>query len=182
MATKAPTSKANEGQSAIDLDEVDRCILALLSEDGRLSARDLAARACIGRATAHSRLRRLQEQGVIKRFSAVVDPAKVGAGLAAYVQVKINQHAWRTVREAVAGMPGVEHVSLVSGDFDLIVLVRVHDPRDLRDVVLEKLHATPGVAATRTTFVLDEVEGAGLFARVSRPQGGLRLRSGETGT
>jgi DNA-binding Lrp family transcriptional regulator len=159
------------------LDDLDRRILALLTEDGRASVREVAERACIGRATAHSRIKRLRDMGVIKRFSVVVDPARVGAGLAAFVHIRINQHAWRKLREVVAELPGVEHVSLVSGDFDLIVLVRAHDPSELRDVVLERLHTLEGVAATRTTFILDEVEGAGLFpsggaGALSPPPGG----------
>jgi DNA-binding Lrp family transcriptional regulator len=149
--------------STVSLDSVDRRILDLLTRDGRASVREVAEKVCIGRATAHSRIRRLQEEGVIRRFTVVVDPRKVGAGLAAYVQIRIDQHGWKALREYVAELPGVEHVALVSGDYDLIALVRVHDPSDLRDVVLERLHAIDGVTATRTTFVLDEVEGVGLF-------------------
>ena len=147
----------------IELDAVDRRILELLTRDGRASVREVAEQACIGRATAHSRIRRLQEDGVIRGFTVQVDPRRVGAGLAAYVHIKIDQHSWKALREYVAELPGVEHVALVSGDFDLIALVRVHDPSDLRDVVLERLHAIEGVTATRTTFVLDELDGVGLF-------------------
>jgi DNA-binding Lrp family transcriptional regulator len=146
-----------------DLDPIDRRILEVLTRDGRTPVREIAAQLNIGRATAHNRLRRLQEDGVVERFTVVVDPRKVGAGLAAYVHIRIDQHSWKELRQFVAELPGVEHVALVSGDFDLIVLVRVHDPSDLRDVVLERLHAIDGVTATRTTFVLDELAGAGLF-------------------
>ncbi|MGH9170125.1 MAG: Lrp/AsnC family transcriptional regulator [Acidimicrobiales bacterium] len=143
------------------LDAVDRQILEVLSSDGRASVREIAERVRIGRATAYSRLERLQSSGVIRGYSVVVDPRRAGAGLAAYVYVKIDQHGWRAVGQIVARLPGVEHVSLVSGEFDLLVLVRVHDPSDLRDVVLEQLHAIDGVTATQTTFVLDELDGPG---------------------
>ncbi len=150
-------------QASVALDAIDWRILELLNADGRISVREIAQQLAIGRATAHTRLRRLVDEGVIRRFSVVVDPRRVGAGLAAYVMIKIDQHGWRALREFVAELPGVEHVALVSGDFDLIVLVRVHDPSDLRDVVLERLHAIDGVTSTRTTFVLDELDGVGLF-------------------
>jgi len=146
---------------AVPLDAIDRRILQLLSSDGRASVREVAERARIGRATAYNRIRRLQDSGVIRGFTVVVDPRKAGPGLAAYVYVKIDQQGWRTLGNVVAALPGVEHVALVSGEFDLLVLVRVHDPSDLRDVVLEQLHAIDGVTATQTTFVLDEVDGAG---------------------
>jgi DNA-binding Lrp family transcriptional regulator len=163
------------------LDAVDRRILDLLSGDGRASIRQIAARAEIGRATAYNRIQRLQETGVIRGFTVVLDPRKVGTGLAAYVYVKIDQHGWRTLGRVVAGLPGVEHVALVSGEFDLLVLVRVRDPSDLRDVVLEQLHAIDGVIATQTTFVLDEVDGmGGLFGDAGGPAGNAR-RGGVTG-
>lgn len=161
------TSKNEPGGDTgnpVELDTVDRRILELLTAEGRLSMREIAQQACIGRATAHNRIRRLRQLGVIRGFTAVLDPRRIGAGLAAYVHIKIDQHSWRALREYVAALPGVEHVALVSGDFDLVMLVRVHDPSELRDVVLERLHAIDGVTATRTTFVLDELPGAGLFA------------------
>lgn len=153
----------SQASIAVPLDPIDRRILELLTRDGRASVREIAEQLCIGRATAHSRLRRLQEEGVVRGYSVRVDPRKVGAGLAAYVHIKIDQHSWKALREYVAELPGVEHVALVSGDYDLIALVRVKDPSDLRDVVLERLHAIDGVTATQTTFVLDELDGAGLF-------------------
>jgi DNA-binding Lrp family transcriptional regulator len=145
----------------VALDAIDRRILDLLSADGRASVREVAERARIGRATAYNRIQRLQSTGVIRGFTVVLDPRRAGAGLAAYVYIKIDQHAWRQLGGLVAELPGVEHVALVSGDFDLLVLVRVQDPSDLRDVVLERLHAIEGVTATQTTFVLDEVDGVG---------------------
>jgi DNA-binding Lrp family transcriptional regulator len=164
MAKMSPTVPPGGTASrlpAVHLDAIDRRILDLLSADGRASVREVAERARIGRATAYSRIQRLQDEGVIGGFTVVLDPRRAGAGLAAYVYVKIDQHAWRTLGHLVAQLPGVEHVALVSGEFDLLLLVRVHDPSDLRDVVLEQLHAIDGVAATQTTFVLDEMNGAG---------------------
>jgi DNA-binding Lrp family transcriptional regulator len=161
MSPLVPPAGAVSSLSAATLDPIDRRILDLLSADGRASVRELAERAGIGRATAYNRIQRLQDAGVIRGFTVVLDPRRAGAGLAAYVYVKIDQHAWRTLGHLVAGLPGVEHVALVSGEFDLLVLVRVHDPSDLRDVVLEQLHAIDGVTATQTTFVLDEMDGAG---------------------
>jgi len=169
MSAATPPPGTVSRAAEVPLDAIDRRILELLSADGRASVREVAERARIGRATAYSRIQRLAEAGVIRGFTVVVDPRRAGAGLAAYVYVKIDQHAWRTLGHDVAALPGVEHVALVSGEFDLLVLVRVHDPSDLRDVVLERLHAIDGVTATQTTFVLDEMDGAGYD--FSAPQG-----------
>jgi DNA-binding Lrp family transcriptional regulator len=161
MSSGSAAGGSSSKTSPVALDAIDRRILDLLSADGRASVREVAERARIGRATAYNRIQRLQSTGVIRGFTVVLDPRRAGAGLAAYVYIKIDQHAWRQLGGLVAELPGVEHVALVSGDFDLLVLVRVQDPSDLRDVVLERLHAIEGVTATQTTFVLDEVDGVG---------------------
>lgn len=157
LPSSAPTSRS----APVALDAVDRRILDLLSADGRASVREIAERAGIGRATAYNRIQHLRDAGVIRGFTVLIDSRRAGAGLAAYVYVKIDQHDWRHIGQLVASLPGVEHVALVSGEFDLLVLVRVQDPSELRDVVLERLHAVDGVTATQTTFVLDEMAGLG---------------------
>jgi DNA-binding Lrp family transcriptional regulator len=139
-----------------DLDETDRRILRELVTDGRLSVNALADRASVSRATAYGRLKRLTDEGVITRFSAVVDPAKVGLPIAALILVNVEQHDWRTARDELAALPGVEYLAFTSGGFDMVLLVRVPDVVALRDVVLVRLQGSPRVRSTQTIFVLDE--------------------------
>jgi len=139
-----------------DLDETDRRILRELVTDGRLSVNALADRASVSRATAYGRLKRLTDEGVITRFSAVVDPAKVGLPIAALILVNVEQHEWRTARDELAALPGLEYLAFTSGGFDMVLLVRVPDMLTLRDVVLVRLQGSPRVRSTQTIFVLDE--------------------------
>lgn len=138
------------------LDEVDRRIVALLQEDGRMSINELARRAAIGRATAYTRLDRLQERGVITGFRAEVDPVAVGHRLAAYVFVDVEQQRWEQARAALVELPGLVHLSLTSGAHDAVLFVRCDDLETLRDVVLVRLHEIPEVRSAQTLFVLDE--------------------------
>lgn len=144
------------------LDAVDRRIVELLTADGRMSINELAAQVHVARATAYSRVERLRESGVITGFAATVDPAKVGYSVAALVLVNVDQSKWRDIREAVASLPGLEYLAFTSGGFDLVLLVRLPDIGDLRDVVLGRLHDIPGIRTTQTIFVLDEVRVAHL--------------------
>jgi DNA-binding Lrp family transcriptional regulator len=144
------------GRMAAPLDDVDRRLLQELQRDGRLSVRELAERATVSRATAYARLDRLVSSGVIRGFTAVVDPVSLGLGLSAYVHVKIAQHSWRDIKDALSRLEHVQHVAFVSGSFDLILLVRARDLAELRDVVLERLHGMPGIESTQTSFLLDE--------------------------
>ena len=138
------------------VDETDRRILEVLQDDGRVSVNELAARVNVSRATAYQRLERLRSDGVITRFTALVDPARIGLGIAALILVNVEQHAWRAARERLRTLPGLRYLALTSGGFDIVLLVRVETVETLRDVVLDRLQAIPEVRSTQTVFILDE--------------------------
>lgn len=141
------------------LDAVDRALLAALRVDGRLSMRELAAQTGIARASAYSRVARLRETGVITGFTTVVDPARAGRPLAAYIHLRVRQQAWKTLRERLLALEGVEHAAQVSGEYDVIVLVRTSGTAALRELVLERLQAMPEVRGTSTSMIFDEASG-----------------------
>lgn len=138
------------------LDATDLDIVAALTADGRLSVNELARRVNVSRATAYARLDRLRTSGVITGFTTVVDQVKLGLPLAVFILLNVDQHAWRTLSEELRQLPGFQYLALTSGEFDMILLVRVADISVLRDVVLVKLSSMPQIRTTRTIFVLDE--------------------------
>jgi len=121
-----------------------------------MSINQLAEHAHISRATAYARLDRLRDTGVVTGFTATVDPDKLGYSVAALVLVNVDQSQWREIRAAVLELPGLEYMAFTSGGFDLVLLVRLPDIGDLRDVVLVRLHDIPGIRSAQTIFVLDE--------------------------
>jgi DNA-binding Lrp family transcriptional regulator len=140
------------------LDSIDLAILRLLRLDGRASIRSVAEQVHISRANAYSRISRLLEEGVIRGFSARVDHERAGQGAAAYIAMTIVQDSWRTVREKLEQVPGVSHIALVSGDFDVLMLVHTIDHRQLRELVMERIQPMPEVLSTRTLLVFEEAE------------------------
>ena len=140
----------------IRLDDVDRLLVDLLVEDGRLSFNELAARASVSRATAYARVARLKAEGVITGFGARVDPAALGLGVTALVLCNVEQHQWADLRDQMRELPGIDYLAFTSGAFDIALLVRVEDVQALRDVVLHQLARMDGVKSTQTVFVLDE--------------------------
>jgi DNA-binding Lrp family transcriptional regulator len=148
-----------DGRSAT-LDDTDRRIVATLRADGRMSMRTLAATLHISRAGAYARVERLQRDGVITGYSAVVDPERYGFGISAYIYLKISQHSWKEVRRRISEIPEVWHGALVSGENDLVLLVRTHDAASLRELVLNTFQAMPDVLSTQTIFILDEMQRA----------------------
>jgi DNA-binding Lrp family transcriptional regulator len=156
MAYDAPSIPEQNGR-IVGLDATDRRIIEALRADGRISMRALAERLHISRAGAYARVERLQREGVITGFTATVDPERMGNGLAAYVYLKVSQHSWKSVREQIAAIAEVEHGALVSGENDLVLLVRTPDAGALRDLVLNRLQGMPEVLSTQTVLIFDEL-------------------------
>ncbi|MCN9242106.1 Lrp/AsnC family transcriptional regulator [Streptomyces sp. NPDC052051] len=138
------------------LDGIDQDILQILQADGRASIRSVAERVHVSRANAYARINRLIEDGVIRGFGARVNHERAGQGTSAYITLKIVQNSWRAVREQLRLLPGASHISLVGGDFDVLLLVHTTDNRALRELVLTKLQAIPEVLSTRTLLVFEE--------------------------
>lgn len=142
----------------MDLDETDQRILAELRRDGRASMSALAEAVHISRANAYARVNRLIDSGVISGFGARIDPVKAGWHSSAYITLSIEQSSWQSVRERLLEIGEVDHMALVGGDYDVILLVRAHDNSDLRRVVLERLQAIPEVRTTKTALIFEDFE------------------------
>jgi len=139
------------------IDDVDRALLSALIDDGRISLTDLAEQVNVSRSTVHARMQRLRDDGVISGFTATVDPAVLGFGVAALVFLDVEQHDWRALRDELAALPGVEYLAMCAGRFDMVMLVRAESIAALRDVLLERIQRMPDVTSTETVLILDEI-------------------------
>lgn len=138
-------------------DTTDETIIDALAEDARTGITEVAARANVSRATAYNRIKRLTDDGVIRGYSVITDHAKRGIGVTALVLVSGSQPDWRANRETLSSYPEVEYCWYVVGSADIVLLVRVSDTNQLRDLILTRLQALPGVTSTQTLTVIDEV-------------------------
>lgn len=142
--------------AASPIDEIDERILDTLERDGRLSLRQVAEAVHISRANAHARVKRLTDNGIITGFSATIDPVARGFGTSAYITANLRQADWRSIRERLRQLPGIAHIALVGGEFDVVMLVRARDNADLRRLVLDEILNIDGVTSTRTLLVFEE--------------------------
>jgi DNA-binding Lrp family transcriptional regulator len=156
MASRTVDESGSDRQMAA-LDDTDRGIVEALRADGRLSMRALADRLHISRAGVYARVERLERDGVITGYSATVDHRKYGRPLSAYVNLKVAQQAWKTLRTRVLAIEDVDHAALVSGEYDIVLLVRTRDVGTLRDLVLTRLQDMPEVLATQTVLIFDDL-------------------------
>jgi Lrp/AsnC family leucine-responsive transcriptional regulator len=147
--------------STENFDGIDVKILRALQSEGRLSNADLAERVNVSAATCHRRTQRLFEEGYITGVRAEVAPSAVGLGAMVMVGVVLDRstpESFGAFEGAVMQLKEVLDCSLVAGDFDYLLKIRVRDMADFNKLHGQKLIALPGVRQTRTFFVMKEVK------------------------
>lgn len=139
------------------LDRIDRAILSLLQEDGSMTNAALAAKIGLTPAPTLERVRKLEREGYIRKYVALVDPAKLGKPVTAFVSVIMRIHGQETdasLRKAVAKLPEVLECHHIAGDEDYLLKVVAASPIDYERFVLGKLMKIAGIEKIKTTFVL----------------------------
>ncbi|MEQ9121391.1 MAG: Lrp/AsnC family transcriptional regulator [Alphaproteobacteria bacterium] len=148
------------------LDAADRRILRALQEDAGLSNVDLARRVGLSPSPCLRRVKALEEAGVIKGRTAVVDPAKVGLPVSVFLQVTLERQIEANLERfdaALARWPEVVEGYLMTGDADYLLRVVVPDLDAYHRFLMDKLTRVDGVASIRSSFALKPVKyGAGL--------------------
>jgi Lrp/AsnC family leucine-responsive transcriptional regulator len=163
ISPSAPaTPPATTATAPHRLDEVDHRILAELSSDGRLSNTDLAHRIGLSASACWTRVRALEESGVIKGYAAIIDRAAIGLPETVVVEVTVDKqkHTGDVLagfEAAIEGMPQVIEASLVAGDFDYYLRVAASSTADYEQFLRAKLYRIPGVRQARSIFILREI-------------------------
>lgn len=150
----------------VTLDRTDLRILQVLQADGRISNQDLAERIALSPAPCLRRVRRLEEAGVIRQYVALLDPDRLGLGLVAYVNVKLEKRAagrggrfaFDDFRDAVQAWPEVVACYSMTGDSDYLMRVHVRDLAHFSRFVMDTLLKAPGVLDVRSSFALERLK------------------------
>lgn len=145
----------------IEMDGFDRAILRELSVDGRVSATELARRIGLSKSPVQTRLKRLEEAGVITGYRAILDPIRVGQAHVAFVEVRLSdtrEAALQAFNRAVLAVPEIEQCHMIASRFDYLLKVRTSDIQDYRRVLAERISALPHVAATSTYVAMEAVK------------------------
>lgn len=143
------------------LDRIDRNIVAALAADGRLSMAALAARVGLSKTPVQARVRRLEQDGYIRGYQAIVDRDRMGEGHVAFVQVKLSDtrsEALDAFNRAVRLVPEIEQCHMIASSFDYLLKVRTRDIAAYRRVLGERISALPHVAQTSTFVAMETVK------------------------
>ncbi|QDL91029.1 Lrp/AsnC family transcriptional regulator [Paroceanicella profunda] len=140
------------------LDRIDRQILGALQKNARLSMAQLGAAVGLSKTPVQARVRRLEAAGIIRGYAALVDPARMGLGHIAFVQVTLSDTrsaALEAFNARVREVPQIVGCHMIAGGFDYLLKVRTKDITGYRRLMGEVISALPHVSHT-TTFVAME--------------------------
>ncbi len=143
----------------------DKEILRILRENARKSTKEIARSAGIPISTAYDRIKRLEADGVIEGYRAVLNPKKLGKGMSAMISLTVNYRSQsgekisqRELAEKIARFSYVEEVHIVAGGNDIMLKVRMADVDELNKFVIDELRNIDGVDKTQTAIILDSVK------------------------
>ena len=143
------------------LDRIDRNILSALASNGRLSMSELAARVGLSKTPVQARVKRLEKDGYIRGYQAIIDRERMGEGHVAFVQVKLSDTrsaALDAFNRSVQAVPEIEQCHMMASSFDYLLKVRTKDIAAYRRVLGERISALPHVAQTSTFVAMETVK------------------------
>lgn len=151
----------NKKHNLKQLDRIDRKILRELQADGRVSNVELARRVGLSPTPCLERVRRLESQGYIQGYTAILEPHYLDASLLVFVEIRLTRTSpqiFDDFKAAVVKLPEVLECHLVTGSFDYLLKARVADMVAYRELLGETLLTLPGVSESRTYVVMEEVK------------------------
>jgi Lrp/AsnC family leucine-responsive transcriptional regulator len=163
------------------LDAIDRRLLAILQENGRLTATELAERVGLTTSPCLRRLRLLEEAGVIRGYTALLDQSQVGLPVSVFVSIKLERQkedALRRFEDAVKDCPEVLECYLMTGPRDYLLRVVASDLQDYERFVKETLTRIDGIANIESSFALGQVKHSNVLPIEGGPRTGRKPRRG----
>lgn len=143
------------------MDEKDSLILEELIKDSRKTTKAIARELDIPRATVHDRIVKMEQKGIIRRYTAVPDYTQLGLGVTAFILVQFEPEkgtSQRDTAEDIALLPGIFEVHMISGEYDMLLKVRGTSMEDIGKLVIDRLREIKGVARTLTCAVFTTVK------------------------
>ena len=135
------------------MDEKDTSILEELMKDSRKTTKAIARELEIPRATVHDRIVKMEQKGVIRKYTAVPDYSQLGLGVTAFILVQFESEkgvSQRDTAEDIADLRGIFEVHMISGEYDMLLKARGSSMEDIGRLVIDRLREIKGVARTLT--------------------------------
>ena len=150
-----------ERQARRELDKIDRNILRILQDEGRISFTELGERVGLSTTPCTERVRRLEREGVITGYTALLNAQHLKAGLLVFVEINLSYKSgdiFEEFRHAVLKLPQVLECHLVSGDFDYLIKARISEMASYRKLLGDILLKLPHVRESKSYIVMEEIK------------------------
>ncbi len=157
--------RSKQADTEETLDRGDLAILRTLRADSRKTLQQISAEVGLASTTCWTRIKRLESQGVIKRYTVELDAARLGFHDSVIVQLTLESHNDETLKafgNALSKIPEVQEAYLVSGDYDYYIRIAVRGTRDYERLLRETLYKIPGIRHSKSSFVLRVLKEANL--------------------
>lgn len=148
----------------MNIDEKDKKILEVLTENSSLSTKAIAKKTKIPITTVHNRITKLKQEGIIKKYTLKLDEQKLGRNIFSYILLKVDnkelkekQLSQEELAKKIKKEQGVDEISIVAGGSDIILKVGVKDIEELNEFVVKKLRSYDGVESTSTMVILKDI-------------------------
>jgi DNA-binding Lrp family transcriptional regulator len=144
-----------------ELDEKDLAILTLLQKNCRMTAREIARKINSPITTVFAKMRRMEQQEVIKEYRAILDSKKLNFGTTAFILASFSYRngetplSQRVIAEQIAKFPEVQDVHIISGDWDILIKIKEESVDAVGNFVIDKLRTVKGIEKTLTCMVFD---------------------------
>jgi Lrp/AsnC family leucine-responsive transcriptional regulator len=143
------------------MDTIDKKILMLLQQDAKLNTKEIAEKVGLSVSPTFERIKKLEQKLYIKKYVALLDPAKVGKSISVYCQVTLAVHSRELIddfKQHILALPEVMGCFHVSGNYDFLLKVAVNDMNEYQKFVIDKLSVIKGISNVQSSFVMEEIK------------------------
>jgi Lrp/AsnC family leucine-responsive transcriptional regulator len=144
-----------------NIDEIDKRILRAVQSNCKLTIKELAAKVNLSTTPVYERLRRLEDDGVISQYVALLDADKLNMGFVVFCNVKlerINKDKALNFIESIRALPEVTECYNVSGNFDYMLKIHAHNMKEYQEFIINQLGTIDNISHVESTFVMEQVK------------------------
>ena len=144
------------------MDEIDKKILRQLQQNAKQNTKEIADKVGLSVSPTYERIKKLEQQGFIVRYMAILDADKIGKTVKVYCHISLSNHARELIdnfKTTIKDFPEIVACHHVSGNYDFLLRIAVRDMNEYQRFLIDRLSIIPGISSVQSTFVLEEVKG-----------------------
>ncbi len=146
-----------ENFSVSNLDGIDLKLLEILQEDGKITTKEIAKRVHLSPTPVYERIKRMEKEGIIKKYAAIVDADKLGKSLTVFCNITLKEHTKEIGHQFVKEITSLKEVAEcynISGDYDFLLKIIVEDMKHYQKFVIDDLGSIKNIGSAHSTFVM----------------------------